>query len=472
MEVNVALARYTSEDLNPVRCFPNSFKTIWTQEYEEKDPTPADQQAWADYNVGIPVGGVTSFSVLLFSSEDSYQEFLTLKQFDASYVKSFKKLTAVKNPDDTVAIWFRNNTSERMNGEYQTLPDKPRLIQRGWTAPAPPSMVGDQETKFIVEGKPLIEDWSPPKSETKIFRVRPFALQAIPLRGMMAFAPPSQPAFVEGGLLDAGGRVLIAGVPKIGKSRFALNFAFSIATSKPFLGLKTNGLPRVLFVQFEVSENRFRQRVNAIARKWRIPPDNDVPLHLITLPSMKLDKGQGAYEFRRMIRAFKADVVFLDPMAKLHTTDENDQQSMVQLLDTIDDIVDETGTAVVIVHHQSKARESESWARIRGSSYIAGWAESLLILDKHGDSGDKKVEALLRNGEPFVKIVKFSDDHTMTVVGNEEDSMRNFILTQMLFDPGASKKDLASMTSKSYHKDIAQVYGLIRAMEDGGTKFP
>ncbi len=468
MSVDTALARYTSEDLNPVRCFPNSFKTIWTQEYEGKDPTPADQQAWADYNVGLPVGGVTSFSVLLFSSEDSYSAFL-----DPLLQGAIERgLTAVKNPDGTVAIWFRNNTSERMNGEYQTLPDKPRLIQRGWTAPAPPSMVGNQMTEFLVEGKPLIQDWTPPKAETKIFRVRPFSLQAIPLRGMMAFAPPSQPAFVDGGLLDAGGRVLIAGVPKIGKSRFALNFAFSLATSKPFLGLKTNGLPRVLFVQFEVSENRFRQRVNAIARKWHIPPDNDVPLNLITLPSLKLDKGQGASEFRRMIRVFKAEVVFLDPMTKLHTADENDQQSMVQLLDTIDDIVDETGTAVVIVHHQSKARESESWARIRGSSYIAGWAESLLILDKHGDSGDRKVEALLRNGEPFTKSIRFGEDHTMTVVGSEEDSMRSFIVQQMIDDPGANKKALASMTSKTYGKDINQVYGLIRAMEAEGTQFP
>ncbi len=469
MNLNEAFAKYTAADLNPVKCFPNSFKTVWTQEYEGKDPTPADQQAWADYNVGIPVGGVTSFSVLLFSGEESYNEFVKQAVLTTA---SASGLTTVKNPDGTICIWFRNNTSERMNGEYQTLPDKPRLIQRGWTAPAPPSMVGDQQTKFIVEGKPLIQDWSPPKSETKIIRVRPFALQAIPLRGMMAFAPPSQPAFVEGGLLDAGGRVLIAGVPKIGKSRFALNFAFSIATSKPFLGLKTNGLPRVLFVQFEVSENRFRQRVNAIARKWRIPPDNDVPLHLISLPSLKLDKGQGATEFRRMIRAFKADVVFLDPMAKLHTSDENDQQSMVQLLDTIDDIVDDTGAAVVIVHHQSKAREAETWARIRGSSYIAGWAETLLVLDRQGDSGDTRVEAIMRNGEPFVRSIRFGDDHTMTVIGNEEDSMRNYMLQIMFDDPQASKKDIAGRASKNYHKDISQVYILIRAMEAEGTAFP
>ena len=333
-------------------------------------------------------------------------------------------------------------------------------------------MVGGEETKFLHEAKPLIQVWSPPKEDISILRVKPYSLQAIPLRGFMAFAPPTEPSYIAGGLLDAGGRIIIAGVPKIGKSRFALNFAFSLATHRPFLDLAVSGLPRVLFVQFEVSEGRFRQRVNSIARKWRIQPDNDVPLHLITLPNLKLDAGQGAYEFRRMVQTFKADVVFLDPMTKLHTADESDQQSMVRLLDIIDDVVDDTGCAVVIVHHQRKSREGESWAKIRGSGYIAGWPDSLLVLDRHGDSGDRKVEAILRNGEGFIKSIKFNDDHTMTVVGSEDDSMRNFLIQAMIDDIGAGKKQLASLASKTYSKDISMVYRLISIMEAEGTQFP
>ena len=50
--------------------------------------------------------------------------------------------------------------------------------------------------------------------------------------------------------------------------------------------------------------------------------------------------------------------------------------------------------------------------------------------------------------------------------------MRNYMLQIMFDDPQASKKDIAGRTSKNYHKDISQVYILIRAMEAEGTAFP
>jgi len=300
-------------------------------------------------------------------------------------------------------------------------------------------------------------------------------MQAIPLRGYMAFAPPEQPPYMANGLIDHKGKIILAGPPKIGKSRLALNAAFSLVTAQPFLGFDTYRAARVLFLQFEIAEPRFRQRVNGVARALKIPPDNDLALHLITLNSLRLDAGEGVREFKKLVRATRAEIVFLDPMAKLHTGDENEQADMQQLLNTLDDCIEELGISVILVHHISKpggGEQREAWARLRGSSYIPAWADSMLILERASPDALPQVRSVLRNGEDFVRVIKFTSNHTLKVVGDIDEAMRDWIQELLYSEPGLSRKQLAMRAARAWSQDIGDVLAMMKRMEKAGTVLP
>lgn len=445
------------------RCFPDSFKELWAFEQSGDEPTEADVLAWSEYNIALKIGVPEGFSVIIFPSEMAWQDAISNKQFPV--------MPSVRNPDGTVSSWFISTSSY---GNFYSKQLDARIVSRNYLVPAPPSRVGTAECSYInIVGPPkTLPVWTPPIADaTPLHGRQSFAMSAIPLRGMMAFAPEENQYFIGGGLLDSRGKMMIAGVPKAGKSRLALNLAFSLATGRPFLGFPTMHFPRVLFVQFEVSEFRFRLRVNSIARHWNIPPDNNIPIYSLTLPSLRLDARGGTDELRRLVRAVEAEVVFLDPMVKIHTGQESEQSEMQQLLNTIDDLIDELGISVVLVHHMNKNSEAESWARIRGSSYIPAWADSLLLIGKDTREAKPSVAGILRNGEDFMRYISFKEDHTVEVIGTIQDAMRTTIL-ELMWEPGITGKVIQTKVAKMYNLDIAEVAATIKVMRGEGHNIP
>jgi hypothetical protein len=450
---------YHAQGFQPRDCYPDSFKPIYAR--EEAGEGLADS-VWADSNVALEIGKPDGFAVAIFPDKGTWQAAEAKPDFPQG-------LTVVQNPDDTVSVWFKWPRWESgFNCHLQAYDC--RILCRNYLVPAPPSRVGDRECTFIREAP--LQEWDLDASAAKPTIVRPFSLQAISLRGLQAFSPPSVATYIAGGLMDEQGKTLIAGIPKIGKSRLALNLAFALATGMPFLGLQTLAFPRVLMIQFEVSEWRFRQRVLSVANAWKIPMDNDLPLYFLTLPSLRLDSRVGLIEIKKLIRTFRAEVVILDPMVKIHTGDEKEQSEMQHLLNTIDELIDELNISVVLVHHLNKASDAEAWARIRGSSYIPGWADSLLILDRASAEAKPLVRAFLRNGEDWTRSIEFKPNHTIEVLGDIETAMEISVQEAFFHDPNCTRRDLALKVSKQYNVDINEVFGVMRGMENKGVVLP
>jgi len=449
---------YESHGFTVRKCFPDSFKPLWS--LEESGNPQADEAAWENYNLALEAGTPPGFSVLLFPGQLAYEE---------AYKKDpqLGQHTRVLNPDGSVSVWFLYSGSSNC----YIKPLQARLLCHNYMVPVPPSVVGDEACVWLHKALPL-KPYTPDLSDVQYLTGREFSLHAIPLRGMMAFGPPDQPGYIGGGLLDAQGKMLIAGSPKIGKSRLALNMAFCMVTGRPFLNIPAMGYPRIMFLQFEVSERRFRERINSIARAWKIPSDNDLPLYFLTLPSLRLDKRAGVHDLRRLLKMFKADVLFLDPMAKIHTGDEREQSEMQQLLDTLDELIDELSISVVLVHHVNKAVDAESWARIRGSSYIPGWADSILLLGQASHDAKPYVQSILRNGEDWVRTIEFQSDHTIRIIGNMQDALEDEIFNLVYTEPHLNRKEIAQKVSRKYQVDVSEVYGVMKRIEAGGHTLP
>jgi hypothetical protein len=455
---------YEQEGLTVARCFPSSFKRAPLLEQMDDQPSDAEMMAWENFNIAIEVQD--PFALLMFTNEADYN---LACQTDPA----IELLTAVKLPDDSVAVWFK--WGRWWDGFNSYLKDfNARLICRNYLAPAPPSQVGERHCEFINKASPLLQPYDPDITDAQPQQVRHIALQAIPLAGLMAFAPPAAPSYMSGGLMDTQGKMIIAGEPKAGKSRLVLNLALSLSTGLPFLGFQTMGYPRILFVQFEVSESRMRERVLGVARAWKIPVDNSMPIFFLTIPGLQLDNKHGIHELRKLIRAFRAEVVILDPLSKIHTRDEKEQGEMLGLLNTFDDLIDELDISVVLVHHMKKpsGQANETWSRIRGSSQIPAWADTMLLLEQPTHEAKPLVRGILRNGEDFTKAIRFNNDHTIEVIGDIMNAIEADIQEACFRHPGDNRKSIATRVAKNYNIDITEIYSIMKGMERKGVRLP
>jgi hypothetical protein len=88
-------------------------------------------------------------------------------------------------------------------------------------------------------------------------------------------------------------------------------------------------------------------------------------------------------DLKKIISEFRPDLVFLDTLSRFHGVDENDNPAMTAACGVMEEIMDEYGCNVIMLHHVSKATEdcvnkedelvkALSQTAIRGASSLAG----------------------------------------------------------------------------------------------------
>lgn len=216
---------------------------------------------------------------------------------------------------------------------------------------------------------------------------------------------PATPEIITG-VLHKGSKMVIGGGSKSFKTWVQLDCGFSIAYGINWLGFPTLA-GKVLFVNFEIQEEFFQQRIKKIAESRGI-----------TLEQGRLDiwnlRGKSAsYDIlipRIVDRVKESNYVLsiLDPVYKLYgKTDENSASDVAQLLNEFERMTVDTGSAVGFGAHYSKGNQSakESIDRVSGSGVFARDPDSIIMFTKHEEKDAFTVELILRNlppVEPFV----------------------------------------------------------------------
>ena len=102
-------------------------------------------------------------------------------------------------------------------------------------------------------------------------------------------------------------------------------------------------------------------------------------------------------------------LLIIDPIYKLFgDRDENSASAVTEVMNEIEQIIKETGAAVLFITHQSKGNQSgkEAKDRYSGSGAFARDVDSALILTDHNDDDCYTAEApLLRSFPPFKRFV-------------------------------------------------------------------
>jgi len=174
---------------------------------------------------------------------------------------------------------------------------------------------------------------------------------------------------------------IIGGAPKSHKSWLALDMAVSIASGTPCLGafdvLETG--PALLYMA-EDDAGTVKARVEGICRHRRLPLDR-LDVHLITSPSLRLDRDADRRALRALIAERAPRVLLLDPFVRLHRLDENDAGHISGLLAYLRELQREHDLAVVVVHHTRKnGAAGASGHNLRGSGDFHAWVDSSLYL--------------------------------------------------------------------------------------------
>ncbi len=170
--------------------------------------------------------------------------------------------------------------------------------------------------------------------------------------------------------IPARGLVLLQGAPKAGKTWFAAYLAAEVARNH-----------RVVFVEEESAKEVLRDRLKPFLGSN--PEEFDDRLRVIFKKRIRLDVER---TLRELIKASQgAQLIVLDPFVRLHSKREKEQDEMALVARTLQRIMDETGAAVVLVHH---TRKGDSWNKnsnadasaedARGSGVIAGEVDNII----------------------------------------------------------------------------------------------
>lgn len=191
--------------------------------------------------------------------------------------------------------------------------------------------------------------------------------------GELPIATEATPWLIED--IWSMGAGIIGGNPKCAKSWFGLEMALSVASGTPFLGrfrVPSPGPVVVYLAEDALPDVRARVAGLCTHRKLAMAV---VDLHVITAPSVRLDKAEDLEALVETVKALAPKMLVLDPLVRLHRQDENDSGAISALLGDLRSLQRTHNLAVVLVHHMAKKRRAQLGQGLRGSGDLHAWVD-------------------------------------------------------------------------------------------------
>jgi hypothetical protein len=147
-----------------------------------------------------------------------------------------------------------------------------------------------------------------------------------------------------------------------------------------------------------------RQRLLALAHVHGAPFD-DLPIHVITAPTLRLDGPDDQARLRQTVEAVQPQLMLLDPLVRLHRGDENSSAEMSCLLGFLRGLQRDTGCSVALVHHMSKRPRAHAGQGLRGSGDLHAWVDHGAYLTRRGGSLQLQLEHRTAAAPPPLELL-------------------------------------------------------------------
>lgn len=181
---------------------------------------------------------------------------------------------------------------------------------------------------------------------------------------------------------------VLGGAPKCCKSWLALDLAVSVATGTACLGaFDVDDAGPVLLYMAEDAAPVVKARLTGICRARSLDLAS-VPIHVITVPVLRLDRGRDQARLRDAVRRYEPRLLVLDPFVRLHRIDENDAGEVSVLLGYLRTLQRQHDVAVLVVHHARKngGAGAQAGQSLRGSGDFHAWGDSNLYVRRQKDA--------------------------------------------------------------------------------------
>lgn len=197
--------------------------------------------------------------------------------------------------------------------------------------------------------------------------------------------------------LCRGGSCLIVGPSGVGKSSLTMQFAISMATGKPFFGIRSvgNAPRRVLVIQAENDLGDLAEAFQGVRDGLEISAlsdDHELLEKNLVFVTDTTHTGQSfASAVRILIAKHKPDIVIFDPLLSFIGADISKQEVCSEFLrGFLNPISQETGVIWVCIHHTGKTstdkNAKQGWQKSdhayagMGSSELTNWARAVMVL--------------------------------------------------------------------------------------------
>lgn len=216
------------------------------------------------------------------------------------------------------------------------------------------------------------------------------------LQELLLWKPPARTPLVDGGVLFPENKLVIFGGPKLGKSLLTQQLGFCLVGGQSWLGLNCAQC-RVLYIQLEISDWLFWERVTTMSNGCRVNPNE---YHFSTSFGLHLDTKPGIQALYLALDRVKPQVLILDPLYKLLS--RPDESAILVLADNLDSLMEHFSLAVILVHHSRKPRLGLSGIIDMGGYELRGpiieqWADSIIRLRGDLDTDKRQIEFELRH---------------------------------------------------------------------------
>lgn len=200
--------------------------------------------------------------------------------------------------------------------------------------------------------------------------------------------------YLAKGLFDKGQILVMWGKPGSGKTFSALSMAAHIGAGATWCGRRTKK-GRVLYICAESTRRHLENRVAALKASNPTLAESEV----VFVP-ISADVLHGMQDIEDIIRAAKAmgDValIVIDTLSvTFGGGNENAPEDMSQYVVNVKRIRDETGSAVLIVHHGGK----DDSRGMRGHSSLIGAIDGELVVEIDGNAVPGQADRILRTGK-------------------------------------------------------------------------
>lgn len=262
------------------------------------------------------------------------------------------------------------------------------------------------------------------------------------------------------------GLTILAGKPKLGKSWLSLDVALSAARGGWTLGDRRCIEGDVLYAALEDGEPRLKSRMAKVCQMPAWPGRLTFCTEAPNLTSGGLDFLQGW-----AASATDPRLIIVDTFAKVRPTkmrDETQYEADYRAAGMLKGLADETGVAVVMVHHVRKQEADDPFDTVSGTNGLTGAADTILILRR--ESGGVTLCGRGRDIEEFELAVQFQKDTCRWRVLGDADELKMSNERRAVMEalrPAAEPLTIAEVAALTGHSVTATKKLLFRMFQAG-----